>query len=107
MKTLLAEQDGEWDASKVPQIYFNRDEKAIQGLTCTGINSNLNEHCDMALYYLKASGEFNAVVREWEQKPAGQKTWQNIKTFISAEYAKENKRDKLQMCSVLAHLLTR
>jgi hypothetical protein len=28
-KTLLAERDGEWDASKVPQIYFNRDEKAI------------------------------------------------------------------------------
>ncbi len=29
MKTLLAERDGEWDASKVPQLYFNRVEKAI------------------------------------------------------------------------------
>ncbi len=49
----------------------------------------------MALYYLKASGEFDAAVREWEQRPAAQKTWQNIKTFISAEYAKENKPNKL------------
>ncbi len=30
-KTLLAEQDRKWDASKVPQIYFNRVKKAIQG----------------------------------------------------------------------------
>jgi len=64
-KTLLAERDGEWDASEVPQLYFNRAEKAIQQLTHAGINSDLNEHRDMALYYLKASGEFDAAVREW------------------------------------------
>jgi hypothetical protein len=94
-KTLLAERDGEWDPSEVPQIYFNRVEKAIQGLTRTGITSDLNKRRDMALYYLKASGEFDAAVRDWENRPAGQKTWQNIKTFISAEHAKENKQNKL------------
>jgi len=78
-KTLLAERDGEWDASEVPQLYFNRVEKAIQGLTRAGINSDLNERRDMALYYLKASGEFNAAVREWENRPTVNKTWQNIK----------------------------
>jgi hypothetical protein len=69
-KTLLEEQDGELDASKVPQLYFNRVEKAIQGLTCAGINLDLNDRHDMALYFLKASGEFDTTVREWEQKPA-------------------------------------
>ena len=63
-KTLLAERDGEWDASEVPQIYFNRVEKAIQGLTRAGINSDLNERRDMALFYLKATGEFDAAVRD-------------------------------------------
>ncbi len=94
-KTLLAEKDGEWAASKVPQIYFNRVEKTIQLLICAGILSNLNKFQDMVFYYLKASGEFDAAVREWEQRPAGQKTWQNSKTFISTEYAKENKQNKL------------
>jgi hypothetical protein len=94
-KTLLAEQDGEWDASKVPQLYFNRVEKAIQGLTLAGINLDLNKCRGMALYFLKASGEFDAAVREWEQKPAAQKTWSNVKTFISLEYPKENKQNKL------------
>ncbi len=55
-KTLLTERDGELDASKVPQLYFNRVEKAIQGLTCARINSDLNERQDMALFYLKATG---------------------------------------------------
>ena len=102
-KTLLAERDGEWDASEVPQLYFNRVEKAIQGLT--GINSDLNERRDMALYYLKSSGEFDAAVREWENRPAGQKTWQNIKTFISAEHAKETKQNKLTSKNFKANMI--
>ncbi len=104
-KTLLAERDGKWDASKVPQIYFNWVKKAIQGLTQAGITSDLNERCDMALYFLKASGEFNAAVREWEQRPVGQKTWQNIKTFISVEYAKESKQNKLTAKNFKANMI--
>jgi hypothetical protein len=104
-KTLLAERDGEWDASEVPQLYFNRVEKAIQGLTRAGINSDLNERCDMALYYLKASGEFDAAVREWENRPTVNKTWQNIKTFISTEHAKENKQNKLTTKNFKANMI--
>jgi hypothetical protein len=49
----------------------------------------------MALYFLKGSGHFDAAVREGETKPTAQKTWANIKTFISTEYAKANKQNKL------------
>ena len=37
--------------------------------------------------------------------PAGQKTWQNIKTFISAEYAKENKQNKLTAKNFKANMI--
>ena len=94
-KDLLAERDGEWNVTENPQLYFNRVEKAIKGLTRNGINSDLNERKDIALFHLKATGEFDAAVREWEAKPAADKTWANIKTFITAEYAKENKQNKL------------
>ena len=94
-KSLLAERDAEWNVSEVPQVYFNRVEKAIRGLTRAGITSDLNERRDMALFYLKATGEFDVAVREWEAKPAADKTWDNIKRFISTEYAKENKQSKL------------
>ena len=41
-KSLLAERDAEWNV-KIPQIYFNRVEKAMWGVTRAGINSDLNE----------------------------------------------------------------
>jgi hypothetical protein len=95
MKTLLAKRDAEWEVSENPQEYFNKVEQAIKALTHAGINLVLNEQRDMALYYFKASREFNAAVHEWENKAAADKTWANIKTFISAEYARENKQNKL------------
>ncbi len=49
----------------------------------------------MALYHLKATGEFNTAVCKLEQKPTASKMWPNIKTFISMEYARENKQNKL------------
>jgi hypothetical protein len=59
----------------------------------------------MALFYLKASGEYNAAVREWEAKPVADKTWANIKIFISTEYAKENKQNKLTANQSKANLM--
>jgi hypothetical protein len=70
-------------------------EKAMKSLAWNEINSDLNEWRDMALYHLKATGEFDAAVCEWEQKPTAKKTWPNIKTFISIEYARENRQNKL------------
>jgi hypothetical protein len=93
-KTLLTERDQEWDASEIPTMYFNRVEKAMQQLTRAGITSDLKERTDMALYYLKSTGEYDAAVREWEAKPVAIRTWANIKLFMSAEYAKENKQNK-------------
>jgi hypothetical protein len=72
-KTLLAKRDAEWEVSENPQKYFNRVEQAIKALTPVGINLDLNEQRDMALYYLKASGEFDTAVREWENKAAAEK----------------------------------
>lgn len=94
-KELLAERDAEWNVSENPQLYFNRVEKAMKGLLRNGITSDPNERRDIALFYLKSTGEFDAAVREWEARPAADKTWANIKTFISTEYAKENKQNKL------------
>ena len=67
----------------------------MRGLTRARINSDQNERRDMALFYLKATGEFNSAVHEWEARPAIDITWVYIKSFISTEYAKENKQNKL------------
>lgn len=38
-KILLTERDADWNISEVPQLYINRVEKAMHGLTRAGINS--------------------------------------------------------------------
>jgi hypothetical protein len=91
-KKLLSKRDSKWDTNKVPQVYFHQVKKKIRQLEPAGIQSNLNKRRDMVLFYLKASGEYNAVVREWEAKPTADKTWANIKIFISTEYANKNKQ---------------
>ncbi len=75
-------------------VYFNRVTKAMEQLQRAGINSDLNERRDKALFYLKNTGEYDPAVHEWENKTAATKTWANSKTFISSEYAKENKQTK-------------
>ncbi len=94
-KTLITERDMEWDVNKNPQIYLSRVEKAVKALTRANINTDMNQLQDMALYHFKASGDFDAAVREWENKAAADKRWTNIKTFISVEYACKNKQNKL------------
>ena len=106
-KDLLAKQDGGWNVTKNPQIYFNRVKKAIKGLRRKGITSDLNKRRDIALFQLKATGEFDPAVQEWEAKPAADKTWANIKTFISAEYAMENKQNKLSAKHFKANAMRR
>ena len=104
-KTLLAERDTEWDLSENPQVYFNRVKKAVKALTRAGITPDMNKRRDMARYYLKASGEFYAAVQEWENTPAADKTWLNIKTFIAKEFLCENKQNKLTAKQFKANLI--
>ncbi len=54
---------------------------------------------------MKAASECDAACHEWEAKPIANKTWQNIKTFISAEYAKENKQNKLTAKDFKANIM--
>jgi hypothetical protein len=59
----------------------------------------------MALFYLKATGEYNPAVREWENKTAANKTWANIKVFTSNEFAKENKQTEVTAKQFKANLI--
>jgi len=102
---LIEERDSEWDGSEVPQVYFNRVTKAMEQLQRAGITSDLNERRGMALFYLKATGEYDPAVCEWENKTAANKTWAIIKVFISNEFAKENKQTKVTAKQFKANLI--
>ena len=79
---------------KSPKCTSTVSKKAMQQLQRAGIASDLNKRRDMALYYLKATGEYNPAVCEWENKATADKTWPNIKIFISNKYVTENKQPR-------------
>jgi hypothetical protein len=58
----------------------------------TPIATDMTERMMAVLDSMTESGNFNAAVREWEQKPDGEKTWENIKVFTCEEYTKAQKR---------------
>jgi hypothetical protein len=71
-----------------------------------GIASDSNKRRDMALYYLKVTGEYyDSAVCKWENKATVNKTWPNIKIFISNKYGKENKQTKISAKQFKANLI--
>jgi hypothetical protein len=69
-------------AESISEIHSSLIEKTMKELTHVVIILYLKERTDMALYFLKSTGEFDAVVQEWEAKPAATITWQNINSLI-------------------------
>ncbi len=68
-----------------PINIFQLSREGNESLTRNGITSDLNVVRDIALFHLKAMGEFYPAVWEWKSKPAAKKT------FFSDEYPKENR----------------
>lgn len=92
------ERDEPWDCTENPATYFARVEKNVHLLslvTPTPIHTDMTEKMMTVLAAASGSGLFNAAIREWEQKPEREKTWDNIKVFISEEYCKAQKRGEL------------
>ena len=92
-------------SAKTPKCISTESKKAVKALTRASFTSDMNECRDMTVYYFKASGKFDAAVCKLENKPAADKTWINIKTFIATEYAHENKQNKLTAKQFKANLI--
>ena len=67
---LLAEMDLPWNAAEVPQIYFNRMDKARKQLLRANIQVDERAMMAKALKGFKDAGDYDAPIREWEVRPA-------------------------------------
>lgn len=89
--TLINERDQPWDVSIVPAVYFLKVEKAMKALDRANITSCRNQRRDFLLEQFAKCDEFKPAVREWKQRPMTAQTWDNLKLFVSEEYAKAMK----------------
>ncbi|KAL7485547.1 hypothetical protein ACHAW6_011144 [Cyclotella cf. meneghiniana] len=72
-----------WDATENPGTYF----VWIWGSSKTSLA--------IALTYFKSSGEYNAVLHEWDQKRAANKTFQKFGKLIDDEFSKHERQNKI------------
>lgn len=88
---LINERDQPWDMSIVPAVYFLKVEKAMKALDRANITSCRTQRRDFLLEQFAKCDDFKPAVREWKQRPATAQTWDNLKLFVSEEYAKAMK----------------
>ena len=90
---LLAEMDLPWNVAEVPQIYFNRMDKARKQLLRANIQVDERAMMAKALKSFKDAGDFDPAIREWEVRPAAAQTYANLKTLMNTEFTKLNRQD--------------
>ena len=91
--SLLAEMDLPWNVAEVPQIYFNRMDKARKQLLRANIQVDERAMMAKALKSFKDAGDFDPAIREWEVRPAAAQTYANLKTLMNTEFTKLNRQD--------------
>ena len=84
------ERDGHWDTNKHIVTYFTKVELVRKRLKHT-ITVDDKELLRNALYTIKASGQMEWVLKEWDKKADTDKTWKNFKYYFSKEYANHRK----------------
>jgi hypothetical protein len=77
-------------ASKIPTKYFNRINKARRQLARANVQIDKQAMMLKALKCFKDAGDYDALIQEWEAKPAATQTYANLKTMMSTKYSKIN-----------------
>ena len=86
ISALITECNALWNVAEVPQVYFNRVEKAVKQLAKVNINIDRLAMMSKALKCFKDCGNFDPAIRGWEACPAVTQTRDNLKNLMTTEY---------------------
>lgn len=88
---LIAELTKPWEVSEHPATKFARDDKYERQLIKAGLPNQQALRLSLAQASFKATGEYDTQLREFDARPAVDRTFANFRTFIITEYAKRSK----------------
>jgi hypothetical protein len=80
-----------WDGVENPATKFARDDIIERQLIKAGLPNQQPLRLALILAHIKSTGEYDNAVREWDNKPAADKTFANLSPFITIEFTKRNK----------------
>lgn len=88
---LIAELTKPWEVSEHPATKFARDDKYERQLIKAGLPDQQALRLSLAQSSFKATGEYDAQLREFDARPVADRTFTKFRTFIVTEYAKRSK----------------
>jgi hypothetical protein len=80
-----------WDGVKNPATKFARKDIIERQLIKAGLPNQQPLRLALMLARIKSMGKYDNAVREWDNKPAADKTFANFRPFITLEITKRNK----------------
>jgi hypothetical protein len=84
---LLAKLMKPWDVKENPATKFARDDKLEKQLVKIGYSDQQKPRLAFALSAIKATGDYDPLIREWDAKPATARTFANFGPFFINEYS--------------------
>jgi hypothetical protein len=89
-----------YESTENPATYFARNDKIEKQLTEAGYGDQSKQRLAIALTSFKSSGEYDAALREWDQRTAANKTFKEFRKIIVDEFTKHERRNKSTAKSV-------
>jgi hypothetical protein len=97
---LTANLQKDWDGIEAPAAHFARGDRYERQLEKAGQSKNPTLRLAFGLATFQKSGEFEASLRQWDEKSTTQKTFANFRVFIQKEFAKHHKQNRSTAKSV-------
>jgi hypothetical protein len=97
---LIAELTKPWEVSEHPATRYARDDKYERQLIKAGLPDQQALRLSLVQAAFKATGEYDAQLREFDARPRVDRTFTNFRTFIVSEYAKRAKGTRSTVKSV-------
>jgi hypothetical protein len=83
-----------WNISESPAVYFDRQDEYEEQLSKAGIERNPILRLRLIKAAIKATGEYDIELAEWERKPDNEKSFRNFRPYFQKQWAKKNSKNR-------------
>ena len=94
VEDLMGKMMESWNINESPAVYFDRQDEYEVQLTKAGINRNPILRLRLIKAAIKATGEYDIELAEWERKPNSEKSFRNFRPYFQKQWAKKNSKNR-------------
>jgi hypothetical protein len=94
VEDLMGKMMESWSINESPAVYFDKQDEYEEQLIKAGIERNPILRLRLIKAAIKATGEYDIELAEWERKADDEKTFRNFRPFFQKQWAKKNSKNR-------------